>query len=566
MAGFLLTNKTGGYFLSGVSSRYRGLYFRDHEAMFKVIDAIDSDGKIKEIINNFYNIEVVGAGFKGIFFMPHGHDSLVYELDKEKKVELLLDCRESYDSSVWGKFYEITEENEKIIVRFIKKQDEAEQFSLYLVIDKKDIVFSKKEAWVKQHYILDEKRKSHPYEWFVYSALKLKGKRIVFSVGKNKENAVKENDFVLRNLEKLKKKQKDYYKNLFSGVKIKEKGIQEKYKNAVAALDSLACRIDNVLGVYAGLPWFFQFWSRDELVSVKSLARQKTAKKILLHHLGDIAHDGRLLNIESSLDDKTNADSIGWLFKRLSGLSLNKKERSKIAQKLEFSISSIKKNFMQNGLIFNRALETWMDTNWENDTREGFRIEIQAMFLFMLKLAYLLTKKKDYKKEEEAMKVLVREKFWNGMILADGLDDFTARPNLFIAAYFYPELLTRQEWSLCFQYALSKLWLDWGGLATIDKNNRLFCKKYSGETPVSYHRGDSWFWLNSLAAIVMHKNDPRRFKKYIDKIVKANIHNISEGIVGCNPELSSAKELKSEGSLCQAWSNAMFIELVDELY
>jgi hypothetical protein len=63
----------------------------------------------------------------------------------------------------------------------------------------------------------------------------------------------------------------------------------------------------------------------------------------------------------------------------------------------------------------------------------------------------------------------------------------------------------------------------------------------------------------------MQRVDNIKFKEYIDKIVKASIKDIFDGLVGSGSELSSAKALKSEGSLYQAWSNAMFIELIDEL-
>jgi len=543
--GYLLTNKIGGYFLSGIKSRYSGLFFRDLDNMFKVID----------------EIKIIGNNVKPVLFMPNNCDSLVYEIDKLRKIELLLDCRGSYDTSEWGRFYEIFEEQGKIIVKGIK-----EGLVLYLVIDKKNIVFSKTEKWIKKKYSFDKKRDSHPFEWYVFSALKLKGRQIIFSAGKDKNKTIKENNFVLKNLAKLKKKQKDYNKNLTKGIKIKNKKIESAYKHALLSLDKLSCKINNIEGIYGGLPWFFQFWSRDELVSVKVLTDKQLIKRILFSYLACIVRDGRLLNFRFPGSDKTNADGIGWLFKRISEINLNSKEKKLVIKKLKFSIEGIKNHLMKEGLIYNRELETWMDTIWMDDTRQGFRIEIQAMYLFMLKFAYKLTKNNQYKKQEENMKKLVRDKFWNGAQLADGVGDNTARPNVFIAAYFYPELLTKEEWSLCFQYSLSKLWLEWGGLSTIDKNNKLFSRIYSGEMPKSYHRGDSWFWLNNLAALVMSKNDKKRFKKYIDKILEASVQDINNGIYGSHSELSSAKELRHEGCLSQAWSNAMFIELIQELF
>ncbi len=138
---------------------------------------------------------------------------------------------------------------------------------------------------------------------------------------------------------------------------------------------------------------------------------------------------------------------------------------------------------------------------------------------------------------------------------------------MFIAAYVYPALLTNKEWEVCFNNILPKLWLEWGGLSTIDVSSPYFCDGYSGENPKSYHNGDSWFWINNLAAMVLYRINKRKFKRYIDKIVKASTQEILwGGMIGHHAELSSAKELRSEGCLSQAWSSAMYVELINELY
>ena len=147
------------------------------------------------------------------------------------------------------------------------------------------------------------------------------------------------------------------------------------------------------------------------------------------------------------------------------------------------------------------------------------------------------------------------------------MNDFTIRPNIFIAAYVYQELLTNKEWETCFNNALKYLWLDWGGLSTIDKSNPLFTSESTGENKKSYHRGDSWFWVNNLAALTLSRINNKKFDKNIKKIIDASTEEILwKGCIGCHSELSSAKELSSKGCFNQAWSNAMFIELIDEIF
>ena len=238
-----------------------------------------------------------------------------------------------------------------------------------------------------------------------------------------------------------------------------------------------------------------------------------------------------------------------------------------IESALEKSVNGLLKHHTKAGFEVNDKLETWMDTEFENDSRSGIRLEIQALRLSMYKLMFEITQNQKYKVFENILKMKVKDKFWNEKILADGLNDFTIRPNIFIAAYAYPELLTYKEWEACFENALKKLWLDWGGLSTIDKNNPLFTEASTGEDTKSYHRGDSWFWINNMGALTLNRINKNKFKKQIQKIISASTEEILwKGCIGCHAELSSAKELQSKGCFNQAWSNAMFIEAVDEVF
>jgi glycogen debranching enzyme len=136
------------------------------------------------------------------------------------------------------------------------------------------------------------------------------------------------------------------------------------------------------------------------------------------------------------------------------------------------------------------------------------------------------------------------------------------RCNIFLACYIYPNLLYNKEWKNFFKNSLSQLWLEWGGIASLDKENSAFHKLHSGEKPNSYHQGDSWFWVNNLAAIVLSQVDKRGFQAYINKILQASSYDILwQGIIGHHSELSSARDFKAQGCLSQAWSSAMFIEL-----
>ena len=493
---------------------------------------------------------------------------------------------------------------------------------MYLAIKSDKNAYSKIDRWIERHYSYDEERKSPPYKRYVYCALRLAGSRFVFSMSKNKNDAIKECEHVFNNIHEIKNKEKEDFLNLLKSESIKKissngkisREIKIAYINAFNSLNNLVVNQKANYGLFAGLPWFFQFWARDTLISLKAISKinKELAEKILFDYLNKINDDGRLQNLVGQQNSKNlgNADAHGWLFLRCKeaiekinknkdiinlikksmksikqntnlrikeymkkcNLIVRKKENEyhktlyEIESALEKSMNGLLKHHTKAGFEVNDKLETWMDTEFENDSRSGIRLEIQALRLSMYKLMFEITQNQKYKVFENILKMKVKDKFWNGKILADGLNDSKIRPNIFIAAYAYPELLTNKEWETCFENALKKLWLDFGGLSTIDKNNTLFTEASTGENTKSYHRGDSWFWINNIGALTLNRINKNKFKKQIQKIIDASTEEILwKGCIGCHAELSSAKQLESKGCFNQAWGNAMYIELIDEV-
>jgi len=87
---------------------------------------------------------------------------------------------------------------------------------------------------------------------------------------------------------------------------------------------------------------------------------------------------------------------------------------------------------------------------------------------------------------------------------------------------------------------------------------------YTGANNKSYHRGDSWYWLNNLTAICLMKVNAKKYKKYINTIKQASIKDILwQGGIGSASEVSSAAEQTGSGCLNQAWSDATFLELLN---
>ena len=339
----------------------------------------------------------------------------------------------------------------------------------------------------------------------------------------------------------------------------------------ICARNSLAMLLagaNGAIGLRAGLPWFFQFWKRDETVSLPALARfeEAAAMKIFWRQLNGLAVD--------SADART-ADWPGWLFFAGAGFLKNFKfnigEAGLVSIRLEKEIEGLLKNNTKNNFAVNGVGKTWMDSL----ARAGAGVEIQALRLNMYDLAAELAEDKKQRNYYSGLKknllVAFRKSFFDGNRLADTFDpdkneaDFTVRPNIFLAEYLYPGLLKKDEWARCFEHALDELWLDWGGLATVGKSAPRFIGRDTGENSAAYHNGDSWFWVNNIAAIAMARIDKKRFKKYIEKIFAASKNDILwNAALGCASEISSAFEYEAVGCANQAWSAAIFLELLRE--
>ncbi len=539
----LLGNNKGDYLWmkERPQSRYEGWFCRLQGKMQRIIESLEVEGagEVTEIENGFGRFARKRGDLAEIFYLSESSHTFIYELSEDKRVNLYLDVRESY-SSCELQDYRFNKEGNFAVLEF---GDFGNR--LFLVI-KGGEVSDIKEA-VSRHYLYDEKRNSPPSRKNVYRGLSLYGKRFVFSVAGNKKKAISEADKI--------------FVRSFSGE-------QEEIDTLCAKKSLSGLLVSQEEGLCAGIPWFFQFWPRDEAISLKSLLSidLEKGKRIFFRLLES--------GFTKGPGGVVNRDALGWLFKRADDVLpfLSVAEKEKLRRELKKYVEELLWGFTEDGFAVNRAHETWMDSLG----RDGARIELQAMRLNMYRLAVRLSKRgserKIYEGLEEKMRRKVKSAFFDGRCLADGyyprnkVLEKTIRPNIFIAAYIYPDLLRKEEWIRCFESALESLWLSWGGLATLEKNSGNFRNEHTGENSESYHQGDSWFYLNNLAATVLYRFDKKRFASYIEKIMEASKEEIMwKGAAGCHGEVSSAKELRSEGCANQAWSSAMYLEAKEEM-
>ncbi|RME53570.1 hypothetical protein D6783_01750 [Candidatus Woesearchaeota archaeon] len=597
--GVCLSNKKGNYFafsLPANVTHYEGFFHFDAEAWqpFKVIESLSLGLPVVEVEKQA-SLVVRRSGRASETFLLSSN-ALLYEVAGfQGSVRLELDMRYVHDFDPWGRHFDVHEEEGLVVVRYEKSGQSGgavpsgSGYEGFLAIGSPDGIVALERAgrWVRKERSFDEARGAATVD-FVYHAgglLVEGGKRFVFAFSKSREKAVKKVRYVLDRYELIRENLVQSGEQMLSRRSVVG-------NVALKALDDLTVLIKGgVQGIFAGLPWFFQFYARDEAVSLRAKlleGRFLLVKEVVFRYLERILPSGQVPNRHPpSLVG--SIDAAGWLFKRVEdavrylwshGLLQDYFSRIELAylrDRLEVVIERLRSSSLQEGLVWSAPQETWMDTTGGvDDGRLGACIEVQALMLVLyrcVRLLYKVTKKgngKEYRQYERELAGEVRRRFFDGRRLADrvvqGGVDWTARPNAFLAGYLYPELLPEREWGKVVKWLLGSLWLEWGGLASIAKNHPLFCAEHSGEDDRSYHRGDSWFFCNNLAGVFLHRLDAAGFGGFVRKIRDASVEELLfSGWAGHCAEVSSAARLESRGCLAQAWSAATLIELLDAL-
>jgi len=570
---------TGGYASLGTPnrSRYQGfahiLPFGNAWELFKSVEDISIEGPVESITLRPGSVERVRRD--AIEQFSTRGSAILYSVRAPRTtVRIALDMRAVHDFATDGRHYSIQDVPGGHVITY-----RCPRYSFCLAILGGTAQYAP--SWREVEYAYDKRRGSLAKLWvcdaLTYSvthALELR-----FGVGWTVQQALDAANSA-NNPEEQSKLSPIIPANSSPNTQTSSTSdVANAYAGCVRDLEEATIDLPRVgTGVIAGYPWFYQVYTRDEAISVGALIAlgdHERAKRVLLRETTTIRHDGRIDN-RTPASELASADGVGWAFLRLRQLSglnlLSDEERRHVMEALRSSLQGLEHHWVRESLVHNGWKETWMDTTGGfEDGRAGARIEVQAlsysMYSFMAELceghgdgdaAY-------YRNRASLLKNAVRALFLDPRsgALADGVADHvdrTARPNIFLAAYAAPELFSYAEWHRIFTVSLERLWLPWGGLATIDREHLLFTPSYTGENDRSYHRGDSWYFVNNIAAIVLGQAG---FTRERDELLRASTKQLLEmGIPGHAAETSSAQRQEAHGCFIQTWSAATYVEAV----
>lgn len=345
-------------------------------------------------------------------------------------------------------------------------------------------------------------------------------------------------------------------------------------------------------GIYAGLPWFNEYWGRDEFISLPGAAlvtgRFEEARAILTSFARFQELDraspfyGRLPNIvkPGSIDYHTTDGTPRWVialrdYVRYSG------DRALVRELYPNVAASIEGSFAHwtdaDGLLVHADNETWMDARRNPDlasySPRGTRAnDIQALWYdqlragagFAAQVGDTASARRWTAAAEKVRAAFAREFIDAAGRIADHVDgagrpDFTLRPNLLFAL----DLVDDATAARATRTAWQRLVFPWG-VATLDPADSLFHPYHLAwehyHKDEAYHNGTVWPWLNGIA--MQRMIDDGQVDAAYRLFGNMNELALTRGVVGGLPETMDAFPHPGEtlprltGTYLQAWSNA----------
>ena len=555
---FLQRNQAGDLltFYSDRQSRYEGWFVRNGNSFFKLLERIemlDIDGlplQISGITNSgishyWQYADGTSLGWKLLSTLS----GLTVRADRPIRMRVMLDPRDSYDFPEFNRQLTVTQNGTGSLIRYA---DAKTPRPIFLHVRSRG-TFAFDGTWQECRYSRDGARNSSPSQLYAYCLGETLTESLAFGYGVSESIAMTNSLAASRQRPTAPPEGPVYgHQTLVNQVATARFSVQQSLR-----------WLQTPAGQWAGLPWFHQVWSRDELITGLGLTRD-LQHQLLDQYVGHQLIAGELATYVGS--GTYCADAVGWLCLLASQYASPDFPQGLQGRLISFLRRArsglLASRSTATGLIRSHPNATWMDTIG----RDGVRLEIQCMYGKLLELLFELTGDMTYEQERLTLLAAIRQQFLvNGQLL-DGLGDETLRPNIFLAYLLQPELLSARLWQSCFDGALEALWLPWGGLASLDGRDPRFQERSTGEDNRSYQNGDSWFFINNMSAIAMYRLNAKRYGNKINAVLEASTAEILwHNFLGMPGEISSAAELESWGCGLQAFSGGTYLWLLTEI-
>ncbi|HTB82875.1 MAG TPA: amylo-alpha-1,6-glucosidase [Candidatus Sulfotelmatobacter sp.] len=368
-----------------------------------------------------------------------------------------------------------------------------------------------------------------------------------------------------------------------------EAGIRNFEPRLVAAAKQFVVRRDDFKTVIAGYPWFLD-WGRDSLICARGLLAAGLTDEVrqILVTFAKFEKDGTLPNTihGNDVSNRDTSDAPLWFAVACEDLDDRKffdKPVDENGRTIRDVLTSIAENYARgtpNGihmdfdsaLIWSPSHFTWMDTNYPAGTpREGYPVEIQALWIRLLRLLEKISPQAGQKKWQnlaDHATASFEKLFWleqqgwfadvllgkSNVIARDATPSDALRNNCLLAISL--GLITGEHAKRCVAAAEKYLVVP-GGLRTlaplpvktplpvsrdgqiINNPTEPYWPQYEGDEDTrrkpAYHNGTAWTWT---------------FPAFCEALVRA-WDGAPEAVATAKSYLGSAEKLLDEGCLGQ---------------
>ncbi len=427
----------------------------------------------------------------------------------------------------------------------------------------------------------------------VYSKLQKKSTFLII-YAENKKDVLKKSIYIKAHLNTLLLERKNRIEKILD-----DHFINSDSKSLNKALPWIGATLDQLVsnqqgkGIYAGLPWFNQYWGRDMFISMPGTClvsgKFEIAKEILLNFARFQNQDttskyyGRIPNRAQSADIIYNTTDGTPLFINQIKAYVDYTGDFSIIPLLYLNIKISLKGSLKNwvdskGYLTHDDADTWMDAKIKNviplSPRGNRANDIQSLWYQQLEnTVFFAHFMNDDAVKDTCQKLLkkVKQNFIvdfvdtkNGKI-TDRISkneekDTKNRPN---QLYCY-ELIDNQALkSLITKNIWSTLVYPWGvaSLSQLDSDFHPYHEHWHYyHKDEAYHNGTIWLWNNGIAMQRMIETNQK--DKAYQLFKNMNRHTLKTGAIGSLSEngdalpLPNKKWIRNTGTFLQAWSNA----------
>jgi hypothetical protein len=349
-------------------------------------------------------------------------------------------------------------------------------------------------------------------------------------------------------------------------------------------------------GIFAGLPWFNNYWGRDSFISLPGAllvtGRFEEAREILLSFAEfqstdpSAEHYGRVPNFVSLQSVSYNtADGTPWFVIQAAAYYAHTGDADFLAEigpVIDRAVEGTMRFVDDQGFLTHGDQETWMDASagpgLSFSPRGDRAVEIQGLWHQMLLAAAALAEARDlpdvaaaHRERAESLAQAFPGAFYDaesGLFFdhlnADGSADTQLRPNQLLALRSF-ELDADLERAVTRKVSEALVYPH--GVASLHQDDDGFHPWHQAPTyypkDAAYHNGTVWTWLTGpLISLLVEQGAVEQAYEQIVHLGRLSVERGGVGVIAENMDAlphEGATEPDLSGTVFQAWSHAEYL-------